>query len=147
MGLFFGNGNPNNWNVKDTEKLISGFKNNTVAHNVQSAFKLYARLHSEFWCDTALLSNHWLRGSVWMTGQDKTSWQAAQNLAIKAWLECRKDLSKLNWRKHPHLVGTCLMKKKKKHSRALTHTQSSLFGYSGKKDNMECIPRKCQEIF
>ena len=118
MGIFFGKGNPNNWNVKDFDTLVKAHKDVTVESLVRSAFSLFARFHAKFWCDRKLLKNHWLRGAKWMIGQERKSWQSAIDLAVNAWDNLKKDMSassELVWKKHPHLVA-CLNASVKKTS-------------------------------
>lgn len=102
-GVFFGCGNPNNWTVKD--KLVDLCAGNPTAEAVAADhFKLYARLHGEFWNDHSLLSKKWLRGTSWMNGDDRAKWEGAQSMAVSAWAAITKEraagTSRLSWDEH-----------------------------------------------
>jgi aminoglycoside phosphotransferase (APT) family kinase protein len=102
-GVFFGGGNPNNWAVKDQlPELCEG--NPTAAAVATENFKLYARLHAEFWKDESLLLKPWLRGTAWMVGEGQQRWEGAQAMASGAWAAIAKEreagTSRLVWDDH-----------------------------------------------
>eukprot|EP00038_Savillea_parva_P002518 m.114974 g.114974 ORF g.114974 m.114974 type:complete len:395 (+) comp10867_c0_seq2:165-1349(+) len=107
-GVFFGPGNPNNWDVRD--KLPDLCAGNPPMEDVtRQAFSLYANLHATFWRDATLLDKPWLRGTDWVSGKGKASWQAAQQIAADGWAAMTEDraqgTSTVHW--DPHLVA-CL---------------------------------------
>lgn len=90
-GVLFGPGNPNNWN-RDLEKIIA----TSYPSNVPTSFKVanqtflaIATVHAKYWRDGDLLTENynWLRGSSWVNGKDKQSWQASQGMIQKIWEE------------------------------------------------------------
>jgi hypothetical protein len=107
-GVFFGAGNPNNWEIRD--RLPALCEGNPSMEAVSAdAFKLYARLHGTFWRDPALLEKPWLRGSNWANGQGEEAWQGAQKMASDGWgaitAERADGTTKVKW--DAHLVA-CL---------------------------------------
>lgn len=90
-GVLFGPGNPNNWN-RDLEKIIATSYPSNVPTSFEVAnqtFLAIATVHAKYWRDGDLLTENynWLRGSSWVNGKDKQSWQASQGMIQKIWEE------------------------------------------------------------
>jgi hypothetical protein len=90
-GVLFGPGNPNNWN-RDLEKIIATSYPSNVPTSFEVAnqtFLAIATVHAKYWRDGDLLMENynWLRGSSWVNGKDKESWQASQGMIQKIWEE------------------------------------------------------------
>ena len=88
-GVLFGPGNPNNWN-RDLEKLIATSYPRNVPTSYEVAnetFLAMAKVHAAYWRDKELLQEEysWLRGSSWVNGKDKDSWQASQGMIQSMW--------------------------------------------------------------
>lgn len=90
-GVLFGPGNPNNWN-RDLEKIIATSYPSNVPTSFEVAnqtFLAIATVHAKYWRDGDLLTENynWLRGSSWVNGKDKQSWQASHGMIQKIWEE------------------------------------------------------------
>ena len=92
-GIFFGPGNPNNWN-RDLSAMLeaayydsSGLDIPTAATVAKATFQAMAQIHAAFWNRKTLLaeSNHWLRGHSWIQGQGRDSWEASQAVIQGIW--------------------------------------------------------------
>jgi hypothetical protein len=91
-GIFFGPGNPNNW--KRDLQAMKGDDTSTAAEVASVSFKAYAQLHAKFWKDESLLQLPWVRGSDWVQGKSKESWQGTQGFVQKSWNDKAKSLWK-----------------------------------------------------
>merc|ERR1719203_679878 len=94
-GHFFGPSSPMNWG-KDLVALTVG-KGFDVAllgvpHVTHMAVNLAARLHARFWQNMELASLSWLRGSGWISGQDRDAWLASQAEIREAWSGARLQI-------------------------------------------------------
>jgi hypothetical protein len=83
-GYFFGAGNPMNWG-KDLSVLTSRFPDLSAEVVTEEAFLLAARMHAAYWNSDRLLQYPWIRGSEWVRGEGRESWEAAQQGAAAAW--------------------------------------------------------------
>lgn len=102
-GLYFGPGNPNNWELDDMSKrIVNAVDRKTTISVSTRAIGLLAELHATFWKDSSLLKTQWLRGSDWLFGKNKESWLTAQQLAIDAWSNMHTDMEL--WATYPHLA-------------------------------------------
>ena len=85
-GILFGPGNPNNWNRNLPEQIEKAYGSSSSkevpsAEDVTTAtFVEIAKVHATFWNDESLLTHSWLRGSSWVSGNSKESWEASQGL-------------------------------------------------------------------
>jgi len=80
-GILFGPGNPNNWK-RDLPAVIAKAygesKPPSAARVAGITFEAIAKVHAKFWKDTTLIDKSWLRGSAWLQGEGKASWEASQ---------------------------------------------------------------------
>ena len=87
-GIFFGPGNPNNWN-RDLPAMVArvGSQPPSAGHVASVTFQAMARIHATFWCRNDLLNdkNEWLRGHSWLLGKGKESWEASMGLVRQCW--------------------------------------------------------------
>jgi Protein of unknown function (DUF1679) len=102
-GLFFGPGNPNNWNrdlpfILNRSYLSSNIpsKPPTSASVAYTTFREIARVHAYFWNKEELLLHpnfHWLRGHGWIQQKSRETWEASQNLIRTIWSKyCQDDV-------------------------------------------------------
>lgn len=92
-GVFFGPGNPNNWNRNlDEQVKRAGANPPSAAEVAQVTFKAMAKVHATFWEREDLLDPKydWLRGHQWLLGKGKDSWEASQQLVQNFWQACLK---------------------------------------------------------
>mmetsp|Transcript_11563 Transcript_11563/g.42294 ORF Transcript_11563/g.42294 Transcript_11563/m.42294 type:complete len:388 (-) Transcript_11563:30-1193(-) len=100
-GYFFGNYSPHNWG-KDLAQLTGGYTKTTTARDVATAaFKAAANLHAGFWMDESLRTRDWLRGSEWLAGQGRQTWEDSQKQSLDLWTQTKQQMkagtSEINW--------------------------------------------------
>jgi hypothetical protein len=99
-GIFFGPGNPNNWN-RDLEKLTSKIESPPTAYEVASkTFLKMAQIHAKFWQNQDLLEYDWLRGSGWVKCIDRNSFDSSQQIINDIWKQETKTNAhhqKIKW--------------------------------------------------
>jgi hypothetical protein len=88
-GILFGPGNPNNWN-RNLDQLIFQTFNAVCAipSSQQVTMKTFlgvARIHAKYWRDSKLLNSSWLRGSEWIQGKGRESWEYSQMFIKHLW--------------------------------------------------------------
>jgi hypothetical protein len=103
-GLVFGGGSPLNWARPEAVAAASALATPEAA--AASVFRLAARLHGAFWCDTTLLAHDWLHGARWRRagplpgspaaatadGDDggESEWRASLARAVDGWAAARR---------------------------------------------------------
>lgn len=88
-GILFGPGNPNNWD-RNLDQLISQAfdAGDAIPSSKQVTMKTFvgvARIHAKYWRDSKLLNSSWLRGSEWIQGKSRESWEYSQMLIERLW--------------------------------------------------------------
>eukprot|EP01125_Pyxidicula_operculata_P004061 TRINITY_DN1578_c0_g1_i1.p1 TRINITY_DN1578_c0_g1~~TRINITY_DN1578_c0_g1_i1.p1 ORF type:complete len:417 (+),score=97.55 TRINITY_DN1578_c0_g1_i1:23-1252(+) len=102
-GYFFGPGSPLNWGHDLKQKLskVPNVDQLTAVDIARATFIEIAKLHKFFWKKEDILKNSFLRGSQWVLGNGRESWEAAQNQAKSMWSAAKKKIesgeSKVNW--------------------------------------------------
>lgn len=100
-GIFFGPGNPNNWNRGNLKEILCksyGIPYNhdpdpsllipPHSHHVTKVtFERIAQIHAFFWKKQDLLqpNNNWLRGSKWRQNQLRDTWEQSQFMIRDTW--------------------------------------------------------------
>jgi hypothetical protein len=90
-GYFFGPGSPHNWS-KDLEALVARGGGVTAVEMSEKAFKIAAHLHATFWGSAELVKHAWLKGSDWVVGTGKESFDASQKQVLDMWAATKVDL-------------------------------------------------------
>lgn len=95
--IFFGPGNPNNWNrdlPKEVESAcFGGVAAPTPEQVAMETFTAIAKIHGIFWRRRDLFltdccggtQQQWLRGQQWVQRKDRESWEASQGLIRDIW--------------------------------------------------------------
>lgn len=100
-GHLFGKGTPLNWQV-DIAASVARLPTPRTAFEVAArSFVEAAKMHRLFWQDESVLNIPWLRGSDWVRGEGKESWETAQKTAVDYWKTTREKIDngtcKVNW--------------------------------------------------
>merc|ERR1712232_896567 len=95
-GVFFGPGNPNNWDISESSMRELNEGNPNAIEMCKQTFRLYARLHATFWNQTDLLDKSWLRSVDWRQGKNRESWEASQAMASSAWETLKQEITMKN---------------------------------------------------
>eukprot|EP00727_Mastigamoeba_balamuthi_P011201 m51a1_g6703 hypothetical protein (484) ;mRNA; r:99589-101260 len=100
MGELFGGGSPLNW-AADTRAAEALYAAGGGCADVRAltvaAYRAAAGLHAPFWgCRGLLPELHWLRGSDWVRGRGRESWEAAQAMARECWQRGRAS-AQVRW--------------------------------------------------
>lgn len=92
-GYFFGEGNVNNWG----RNLVVEKKGVVMSPSevTRAAFSVAAKLHASHWNNPGLRGNGsltWLRGSEWLDGKGRDSWEASQASVSRSWSAIKAKL-------------------------------------------------------
>lgn len=94
-GILFGPGNPNNWKRNLKSKIDDAYPSTvpTTFEVANQTFLAIANVHAAFWRDKELLREEysWLRGSLWIRGNDEASWKASQGMVQTMWENYLRD--------------------------------------------------------
>jgi hypothetical protein len=100
-GIFFGPGNPNNWNrnLPDMLAACTGPSSPPPPSSEEVAlatFRAIAHTHAAYWKNESLLSSQysWLRGHDWLQGKGRDTWEASQHMIRSIWEKCYESRSK-----------------------------------------------------
>ena len=91
-GYFFGPGSPLNWG-KDLTALTARASEVNMTDIVREISVMAAKMHATYWMRSELLDLNWLRGSGWLTGQDRVSWEASQQYVREKWEKQKEKIA------------------------------------------------------
>lgn len=91
-GVFFGPGNPNNWN-RNLDELAAKGGNVPAEQVTKVTFRTIAKIHAHFWKSGKLLTDNrtWLRAHAWIQGKERDSFEASQSIIRDIWRICDRD--------------------------------------------------------